>query len=132
MPSIFSEVNTLADWLKGEQQGPPDHSRDQIIVANGGGAAVTYVTGTVLGKVTATGQFVPWAPAAADGSQNAAAILGPTTTVAAGSTATAWAITRNARVSDTNLTYVGTPTNPQIAAALVSLASAGIIARRTA
>jgi hypothetical protein len=132
MATIFSEVITLGDWLKGEQQGPPDHSRDQIILANAGGSAVTYVTGTVLGKLTSNGQFVPWTAGASDGSQTAAAILGPTTTVAASSTATAWAITRNARVSDTNLTYSGTPNNTQIAAALTSLAAAGIIARRTA
>src|SRR4051812_43628153 len=131
MPSIFNEVVTLGDWLKGEQQGPPDHSRDQIVLANAGGAAVTYLTGTVLGKGTASGQFVIWAPGAADGSETAAAILGPTTTVGAASTAAAWAITRNARVSDTTLTYPAGATTPQIAAAVTSLAAKGIITRRT-
>jgi hypothetical protein len=130
--ALLTESITLGDWLKGEQQGPPDHSRDQIVLANAGGSAVTYVTGTVLGKVTANGQFAAWAPGASDGTQTAAAILGPTTTVAASSTSAAWAITRNARVADINLTYVGSPNNTQIAAALVSLAGQGIITRRTA
>jgi hypothetical protein len=47
-------------------------SRDDAVVASGAG--VVYGN-TILGKITASGKYVPHNTAAADGSQNAAAIL---------------------------------------------------------
>lgn len=47
-------------------------SREGIVLA---ATSVKIPAGTVLGKVTATGNYVPLAPAAVDGSQTAAAVL---------------------------------------------------------
>lgn len=53
-------------------QGPGDISRDNAVLASGAGACRT---GTVLGRVTATGKYVPLDPAAATGAEVASAIL---------------------------------------------------------
>lgn len=50
------------------------YSRDQEVVTVAGSVALP--SGTVLGKITATGKYIKQVDAAVDGSQNAAAILG--------------------------------------------------------
>lgn len=55
-----------------KDEGKNRFSRDEDTLASGSGVVVT---GTVLGKVTASGKFKPLAPAASDGSQTAAAII---------------------------------------------------------
>jgi hypothetical protein len=45
-------------------------SRDNATISGG----TVVQTGQVLGQITATGSFVPWNPAANDGSQNACAL----------------------------------------------------------
>ncbi len=55
------------------QEGDHYYSRDVGVVS--AGAGVTYPANTVLGKVTATGKYVVWNPANADGSETVAAIL---------------------------------------------------------
>lgn len=45
-------------------------SRDEVVIASG-----THAVATVMGKVTASGEFVQLAPAANDGSEVASAIL---------------------------------------------------------
>lgn len=50
----------------------PGYCRDQIVVSSGAGIVKAN---TVMGKITAGGEWVPYAPAAVDGSQNAAGIL---------------------------------------------------------
>ena len=47
-------------------------SRDNVVIASGAGA---LLPGTVLGKLTASGKFVPSPETAADGSEAAVAIL---------------------------------------------------------
>lgn len=47
-------------------------SRDEVVVSQTGAA---IVSGTVLGKVTASGEYVPYDNAASDGSQTAAGVL---------------------------------------------------------
>lgn len=61
---------TDADVVKSEVRNRA--SRDEVTLASGSGLVAC---GTVLGKVTATGKFKPLAPAANDGTQNAAAII---------------------------------------------------------
>ena len=48
-----------------------DYTRETVTIASGAGQ---LEPGTVLGKVTASGKFLPHAPAAADGTQTAVAI----------------------------------------------------------
>ena len=47
-------------------------SREEVIVTQAGTA---LVSGTVMGKVTASGKYVPYSNVAADGSEVAAAVL---------------------------------------------------------
>lgn len=55
-----------------KDEGKNRYSRDEDTLASGSGVVVT---GTVLGKVMASGKFKPLAPAASDGTQTAAAII---------------------------------------------------------
>lgn len=54
-------------------EAPGARSRDQVTVTVAG--AVALPSGTVLGKITATGKYIKYVDGAADGSQAAAAIL---------------------------------------------------------
>ena len=67
---VVNEGRYAADWLKREADS--HFSREEIVVVSGAGAVVS---GTVLGKITASGKYKPVTVAASDGSQNAAAIL---------------------------------------------------------
>lgn len=67
----IKEGRYASDWLKAESHNS-GYSREEIIVASGSGKVLS---GTVLGKITASGKYKPVTVAAADGSQNAACIL---------------------------------------------------------
>lgn len=69
-PSI-TEGRYASDWLKAESH-TAGYSREEVIVISGAGK---LVSGTVLGKITASGKYKPVTVAASDGSQNAACIL---------------------------------------------------------
>lgn len=72
MPTkVYGDVGQDMGFLMSE--APGRISREQGVLA---AQATRTLGGTVLGLVTATGKYVPLAPAANDGSQNAAAILG--------------------------------------------------------
>jgi hypothetical protein len=66
---VQSEQNYLGDWLKYEDESL--YSRDEAVVVSGQNLA----TGTVVGIITASGKVTQLAPAASDGSQNAAGVL---------------------------------------------------------
>lgn len=72
--TVYTEGAYASDWLKREEDSL--YSREQITLLSGSNAvgAVTK-SGTVLGKITASGKYKPQTLAAADGSQVAAAIL---------------------------------------------------------
>jgi Bacteriophage lambda head decoration protein D len=55
-----------------KSEGNGDYSRDAIILASGNGI---LLPGTVLGKITASGKYKQYTPGAADGTQNAVAVL---------------------------------------------------------
>jgi hypothetical protein len=130
--TVLSESGRLSDWLKGETEIPQLFSRDQITLANAGGSAVTLLSGTILGKLTTSGNFVQVAPAASDGSQTAAGLLLLDTVVPASGTAAAVAITRDAVVADTGIIYPAGATTNQKTAAVQQLAALGVITRRSA
>lgn len=70
MPVLTQGYQT-GEYLVSESPG--ERSRDVVTVTVAGGVALP--SGTVLGKITATGKYIKQVDAAADGSQNAAAIL---------------------------------------------------------
>ena len=101
-----------------------DYTRETITVASG-----TLEPGTVLGKITTGGKFTQLAPAASNGSQNAAGILwGPADATAAD--AAAVVVQRGPAIVNRNdLIWPTGATEPQIAAATAALAALGILLR---
>lgn len=69
--ALITEGRYASDWLKSESH-ISRFSREQIVVVTGSGRVQS---GTVLGKVTATGKYKPVTVGATDGSQTAAGIL---------------------------------------------------------
>jgi hypothetical protein len=75
MATIVTEGNYASDWLKSEDL-QSRYSREQGVLAAGSNAAGAVTkSGTVLGKITATGKLVPHTLGAADGSQTVYGIL---------------------------------------------------------
>ena len=112
--------------------------RGEYIVSEGNGSisreTVTFAQGaakvsacTVMGLVTATSKYVPLAPAANDGSQNAAGISYGNVDVTTGDKR-AVITARETEVNASDLVW-GAATAPQIAAAKIQLAALGIICR---
>ena len=110
------------------------------VAFSGGGLAFTLADGatdfiagdvfTITVPVNANAaQYAAFDPTAADGSQNAAAILyGPSDATSAAKNATA--LTRNCEVNSSELVWgANVTTGPQKTAALAQLAALGIIAR---
>lgn len=79
-------------------------SRDSVIIASGAGK---LRPGTVLGKLTASGKFIPSPATAADGSETAAAVLVGSVD-ATSADAVAVAVTRHAEVNRYGLLYDAT------------------------
>jgi hypothetical protein len=126
MPT-YSETNKIGDFLKREFDQL--HNRESVVIATG--AAQNLAAGTVLGRITASGKYVLHDNAAADGSQNAAAILlFDANAVAADAPAVAL-VRGPAVVSDGALIFKAGITAPNRAAAVAALAALGIVARRT-
>lgn len=112
----LSQGKFTGEFLLSEGNGTI--SREQVVISSTAGA---LVPGTVLGKVTATGEYVAYSNGAADGSEVAAGIL---YAAAPDSTADqkAVAIVRHAEVQASELTGLDAP-------ARVDLAAVGIICR---
>lgn len=68
---VISEGRYASDWLKAESHNS-GYSREEATMVSGAGKVLT---GTVLGKITASGKYTPVTVAATDGSQDASAIL---------------------------------------------------------
>lgn len=96
-----------------------------ILLAN---PSVAYPSGTVLGKITASGKYTALAPAAGDGSQNAAAILYTRKEISA-TDQRVTIVARRQVVNGNLLTYLNAVTAPQKAAAEAALANAMLMVR---
>ncbi|WEJ33871.1 head decoration protein [Devosia sp. SD17-2] len=70
MANPIVEGRYASDWLKREADS--HFSREEAIIASGAGIVQT---GTVVGKITASGKYKPVTVAASDGSQTAAGIV---------------------------------------------------------
>jgi len=65
-----TEGNYLGDWLL-DEFGAPNYAREEVIILSG----QNLKTGTVLGKVTASGKYVAYDNTASDGRETAAGVL---------------------------------------------------------
>ena len=103
-----------------------DYTRDTVTLASGAGK---LDPGTVLGKITTGGKFTQLAPAASNGSQNAAGILwGPAdATVADG--AAVVVLRGPAIVNRHDIVWPDGATEGQITAATAALTALGILLR---
>lgn len=126
MPTLTSKAGTGA-YILTEASGL--RSRDAVKYASGSGV---IEPGTVLGKVTASGKFMPHAPAAADGTQTAVAICYARVDATAAD-ADGVATTRDSEVIEAELVLnAATDTAPEKAAVYAALAANGIIVRASA
>lgn len=122
---VQAEQNYLGDWLKFEEDN--HYSREEATVVSGQNLG----TGTVIGIITASGKVTQLAPAAADGSENAAGVLLlPVDATAADQPGVI--IARHALCSDKGLVWPGSITGPQKTAAINQLKSLGILVREGA
>ena len=103
-------------------------SRDEITLA---AQIVGFVIqpGTVMGKVTATGHYVPHAPAAADGSQNADGISFSRVEFEKNATRRGVNHSRDSEVNGKKLVWAAGITGPQKTAAITALAAKGVLVR---
>lgn len=101
-------------------------SRDAVTVDNSGGASA-LVSGTVLGKVTASGVFKQLAPAASDGTEVAAGVLFED--IDAGATEARVVHVRETSVQGELLVFPTGATTAQIATAKAELTAAGVVVR---
>jgi hypothetical protein len=101
-------------------------SRDTIVIASGAGK---LLPGTVLGKVTASGKFVPSPETAADGSETASAILVGLVDASAAD-AVAVGVMRHAEVNRQGLFYdASVDDDPKKSAKWDQLRAIGIVVR---
>jgi len=118
----ITETNRNGEVLLSEANGVL--SREVITIASG----QNLQAGTVLGQVTASGEYVALNPAASDGSQKAAAVLLYDIDASAAS-AKATALVRLAEVASDLLVWPAGITAAQISTALGQLADNYVIAR---
>ncbi len=123
--AVQTESNYVGDWLKHEEDNL--YSRDKVTVISG----QNLTTGTVVGIITASGKVTQLAPAAGDGSQNAAGVLLLDVDASAADKAGV-VIARHAICSDKKLVWPGGITGPQKTTALAQLKALGILVREGA
>lgn len=124
MPQVFNEGRHAAEFILSEANG--QRSREAVTISSGAGV---IAPGTVLGKVTASGEYVARDVGNSDGSETAAAICiyGCDATSAAVEVA---AIVRDAEVNGNILTYaIDADEAAEKASAATELAAAGILVR---
>jgi len=131
MPQLITETTSYpGEWLKHEAESW--YSRQDITLLGAVGADKVILSGTVLGKITASGKYVPLVPGAADGSQTAVGILFITNTVPVAVDVRAAMIARDAIVSDNGIKWPAGITAPQISTATAQLVALGILVREGA
>jgi len=122
MSSIAQEPRSW-NWLQSPANG--NRSIENVTL----GESQTCKAGQVLGIVTATGNFGAWDPAAADGSENAAGLLGIGASTVAGETMPVAIGARDLTYFGKNLVYPDTATPAQVTAMKAQLAALGMIER---
>ncbi len=125
MPS-FTEGRYRAEFILAEAPGTISRETVTVTVA----AATTLAPGMVLGKITATGKYVPYNNAAVDGSEVAAGVLHGELKNAGGAPADfkGVIVTRIAEVRKADLNWNG-QAQPAIDAGIVDLAARDVLCR---
>ena len=118
----LNEMRGTANFLVSEANGMY-RSRDEVTVA--AGAAPGLLAGTILGKLTAGGNYVAYDPLAATGAEDIAGILFE----AAVGTVKRTVVTRDAEVNGAHLIYQDGADDAAKATANAALAALGIIVR---
>lgn len=118
----LNETRGTANFLVSEANGMY-RSRDVGTVA--AGAAPGLLAGTILGKLTAGGNFVAYNPGGADGSQTIAGVLFE----AAVGTVKRTIVTRDCEVNGAHLIYQAGANDAAKATANAALKGLGIIVR---
>ena len=103
-----------------------DYTRETVTIASGAGK---LEPGTVLGKITAGGKYTTLAPAATNGSQNAAGILWDAVDASAADAPGVVMLRGPAIVNRHEIIWPEGATEAQITAATSALATIGIILR---
>lgn len=119
----FAEPTGDGHFLSGPND--PNKSNESIML---GITTVVLPSGLVLGRITATGLYVPLAPAASDGSQTFAGILWGRRPIKT-TTQRGAAVVRDAVVNGNLLTFINALSTPQRTAMLAAAAAAGVIIR---
>jgi hypothetical protein len=120
--AILTEGVRTAGFLVSEANGMY-RSRDEVTVV--GGTTPGLAAGTILGKLTADGNFVAYDPGAATGAQTIAGVLYE----GAIGTVTRTVVTRDAEVVGAHLIYQSGANDAAKATANAALAALGIIVR---
>ena len=120
--TVLTEGRRTAGYLISEA-ADMYRSRDTGVLA--AGVAGTLAAGTVLGKVTATGHFNIYNPAANDGTEEVDGILFEDGVAGDERTITA----RDSAVKASQLTWFSGATQAQIATAVAALEALGIVVR---
>lgn len=129
---VLNEQQYLGDLLKHEYE-QPDYTRDIVTVLADANNDKTYLLGTVVGKITASGKVTPVTKTANDGSQTAFGVILYDVTVPKTVDTKAVAIVRGPAIVDpNNLIWDASMLAGDQAAALATLKSLGIIAAVTA
>jgi hypothetical protein len=132
MATIYTEGAYASDWLKYEEGSL--YSREQVTIVSGANTAGSPLkTGTVLGKITASGKYRPSTIAAAAGSETAVAILLTDQVDASTADKRAVVISRDAIAMQYGLTYgADVLTSGNRATVNGQLATVGILVREGA
>ena len=112
--TTFTETNKAGDWLQWEVDR--NFSRIAATLISG----QNLKSGTVLGKITASGKYTILAPAGADGSQTADAVLLDDVD-ASGGDKVCTIVERFALLKSAGLTWPGGITGPQKTTATTNL-----------
>lgn len=105
-------------------------SLEKIVVEGGTGGAGTCLAGTVMGKVTATGRYMPSPATGTDGSQIACAVLWEAIETGYDFAIEISAIVRDAEVRASDLNYDASVSSADLQQVKwAQLASVGIIVR---
>jgi hypothetical protein len=119
--AVITESRQAGEFILAEANGTI--SREQVTIGAG-----NLDAGTVLGRITASGNYVILAPAASDGSQTAAGVLFQDVNATAAAQRGV-AIVRHAEVRTGALAWPVGITAPQRTAAISQLAALGILVR---
>jgi hypothetical protein len=103
-----------------------DYTRETITVASGAGL---LAAGTVLGQVTASGNYAAHDPAAVDGTETAVAVLWGKADAGTADAAAVALVRGPAIVNRHDLVFAGTPSEAEITAAHAALMDVGILVR---